>query len=1298
MKLIFTLAAHFQVFQMGRIYVIALLVFSFSFSSFAQQKNKGENVESMWYGNATIWKADMMAQLNATPADFKTFLQFYQTEWISDRSAFFRNAFADKLPQDSINVFYARMRTKYIALYNSFLSIKKDYPSTITSHINELKANDYRPSGTCPPACNNLDFENGNLSGWTACYAVNNSSSSTDFSTTTYTCSGPLGTVTKSAYDPNTTSYQVAIMSGSGVDPIAGGAIPIVSPTGGKYSARIGDSTGTNYGVAELSNQFTVSASAPILTLQCAVVLENPNHTFIQQPWFQIQVLDQSGNAISSCGQYFVVSGKGNSGFHSVYYALDGDSVYYRPWTTIYVPLYKYVGQCVTVIFKAADCAAGGHFGYAYVDASCGNSGIIASAPAYCGQSNMTLTAPLGLSSYSWSGPSIVGPKNQQTITISGGGAYKVIASGTSPGCIDTLNITVPTVSGPVPKPSFTADTVCLGTATHFTNTSGTGTKFYWDYYNNGKIDDSLKNPNFTFPAPGIYPVKLFENTSSGCTSDTIINVFVPDNVATITGPTYACSKSLPITLTASPGLKYLWAPSGGTTSSINVTPSGITTYTVKVTTGSCIATGTLVVTPSTTPSATISSSTNVTCNGACNGKATVSAVGGVTPYTYDWHTSPVDFTQSVTNLCAGKDTVFVTDAHGCTTFTITTITQPATIITINPKVKNVTCSGLANGSASVTVSGGNTPYTYLWSPSGGTTSASTPLAAGQYTITVTDKTAICASTVIDITQPYPLTISTNMVLPDCGKADGILSVATAGGTGSYKYVWSPTGGSNDSAKNLNPGNYTVKVTDSLGCTVSSPTLTLNSSGAIVTLTINQVLCNGTNSGSAIAMLNGGTAPYTYKWSSGATTDTAKNLAAGNYTVTVIDKVGCQATSTFIMTQPTLLTASTTSKPALCFNTNTGSATVTPSGGTGPYTYIWAPSGGSVATALGLKANTYTVTVTDAHGCKVTPLIKVTQRSQMRDSITTSAMEACYGQCKGGATVGVKNGTKPYTYLWSPSGGSLANAGSLCAGNYKVVVLDSAKCRDSALITITQPAPLTAGITPTPTTCNGVCNGYAIVTAGGGTSPYTYIWSPSGGATPTASSLCAGSYQVTVTDKNNCNNTATTLVTQPMAITINATANPSSGSNDGSATVTVTGGTGPYTYSWSPMGGTNATADSLTAGTYAISVSDAHGCLAFDNVTIPLESSTLHIYNALTPNGDGKDDYWKIEGIELLPNNHVEIYNRWGIEVWKGTGYNNAIVSFTGIDEQGQLLPSGTYYYVLNVNGTSYKGWIQLLR
>lgn len=649
----------------------------------------------------------------------------------------------------------------------------------------------------------------------------------------------------------------------------------------------------------------------------------------------------------------------------------------------------------------------------------------------------------------------------------------------------------------------------------------------------------------------------------------------------------------------------YAWAPSGGNAATASALCAG--TYTVTVTgAGGCQATATFNITQPPGMTA-VQGQTNVLCNGQCNGTASVTISGGTGPYTYNWTPGnpPGDGTPNVTGLCAGSWSVTVTDANGCTITRTFNITQPP-VLTATGGNTNVLCNGQCTGTATVTPAGGVTPYSYLWSPSGGNAATATGLCAGTYTATVTDANGCTATQVLTVTQPPAITAAVSSTPAMCGNINGTATVTPSGGTGPYTYSWAPQGGTGSTASNLPGGTYTCTITDANGCTLSQTVNVTSTPPITATITVvTPVSCSGGTNGSA-TVTPGGTSPYTYTWSPlGGNGATASNLPAGTYTVNIVDANGCATSATVNITQPAALTATGAQTNVLCNGVCSGSATVTPAGGTAPYTYAWAPAGGNGATATALCAGTYTATVTDANGCIITQTYTITQPTAL--SATSSSTVATCGNSNGSASIIVTGGTGPYTYSWAPSGGSAATANALAAGTYTCTVTDANGCVLTVTVVVPGSGLPTATISAfTNISCFGGSNGSATVTASGGTGPYTYAWTPAGGTGTTASGLPAGTYSVTVTDTYGCTASASVALTQPPVLTASASSTSVScnGGTNASASVTAGGGTGTYSYNWAPSGGTGSTAIGLGAGTYTVTVTDANGCTATATATV----------------------------------------------------------------------------------------------
>jgi len=400
------------------------------------------------------------------------------------------------------------------------------------------------------------------------------------------------------------------------------------------------------------------------------------------------------------------------------------------------------------------------------------------------------------------------------------------------------------------------------------------------------------------------------------------------------------------------------------------------------------------------------------------------------------------------------------------------------------------------------------------------------------------------------------------------------------------------------------PGTYTVQVVVT-NCTGSkdsiTQTVTVITCGFTATATPTNISCNGQCTGSAAAAATGGSPAYTYLWNNGQTTQTATGLCTGTFTVTVTDASSSTTTTTVAITQPAAITATISSTPASC-GMNNGSAAVTAGGGTPGYTYAWSPSGGSTSAATGLAAGSYTASVTDANGCTQTQTVTITQSTVM--AISTAAIPDTCNQSVGTATATVSSGgTSPFTYQWN-NGQTTQSASGLSPGNYTVTVTDVSGCTGTSTVVITSTGgPAVVLSSQTNVLCNGGTNGSAAITASGGTSPYTYNWSPSGGTNASASNLSAGTYTVIITDAGGCSSIQTVAITQPVAITATATSLPVCGSNNGSATASAGGGTIPYTYLWS-NGGTQSQISNLTSQNYSVTITDASGCTQTTTVNV----------------------------------------------------------------------------------------------
>ncbi|MDI1356533.1 MAG: T9SS type A sorting domain-containing protein [bacterium] len=821
------------------------------------------------------------------------------------------------------------------------------------------------------------------------------------------------------------------------------------------------------------------------------------------------------------------------------------------------------------------------------------------------GTGSATITVSGGTSPYSYlwsSGPT--------ASVISGvvAGVYTATVTDAN-SCASVKAVTISQPATALATSTAVSNVVCNGGTGSATITASGGTSPYTYLWSNGATSSVA-----TVLLAGAYSATVTD--FNGCTSNKAATLTQPTALSTSTAFTSVlCNGGTgSATITAAGGTgaySYLWS-NGATTSIVSGLLNGAYTATVTDANGCTSSKGVSI----SQPAALLTSTnvTNVLCNGG-TGSATITASGGITPYTYLWSTTAV--TSTVSGLVAGAYTATVTDANGCTSSKAATLSQPAALVT-STAVSNALCNA-GTGSATITASGGTSPYTYLWT-SGSTSSVASVLLAGAYSATVTDANGCSSSKSANISQPAALNTSTAVTNVLCNGATGSATLTASGGTSPYSYLWS-SAATTSVVSGILAGAYSATVTDANGCT-NSNLITISQPAALLTSTaVTNVLCNG-GTGSATVTASGGTTPYTYLWSSGGTTSVISGMISGAYSATVTDANSCTSVKALNIIQPTALSTSTAITNVLCNGGSTGSATVTASGGTGTFTYLWSTAA-TTSVISGLNIGVRTVTVTDANSCTSSKSVTITQPTALTTNTAVTNV-LCNGGT-GSATITASGGTTPYTYLWSNASTSSVVSGAL-AGAYTGTVTDANGCTSSKVSTITQPA---VALTTSTAGINVLCNGgtgSATITASGGTSPYTYLWS-SGATTSVISGVVAAAYTATVTDANGCTSSKPITITQPSALsTSTAVTNVlCNGGSTGSATVTASGGSGAYSYLWSTAA-TTSVVSGLGSGAITVTVTDANSCTSTKGVTItqPVALATsTSVTNVLCNGGTG---------------------------------------------------------------------------
>ncbi len=520
-----------------------------------------------------------------------------------------------------------------------------------------------------------------------------------------------------------------------------------------------------------------------------------------------------------------------------------------------------------------------------------------------------------------------------------------------------------------------------------------------------------------------------------------------------------------------------------------------------------------------------------VTCNGLGNGSIDQTISGAFPPVTHHWSNGAV--TEDISSLPPGFYTDTIHDGFDEIHIATYYITEP-TVLSATCSAINATCAYSADGNSSVIAIGGTSPYSYLWS-NGDTTAIADALAAGSYTVVITDANGCTGSCGTTIGSPSPIIASVTGINPIlCNGGHGCVTISASGGIPPYTNTGSLCG--------LFAGHHDITVTDSMGCS-SLPVSVDLTEPSMLTLVLTQlspILCHGNTTCVSITP-TGGTPPYVpYPFPV-----TICGVPAGVHFYNIVDANYCIGVSSITITEPTELTVTCGGQDVVCHGDSNGVAFVLASGGTPGYTYAW--SNGSAGPGISsLAPGIYSVTVSDVFGCNRSCSYEVEEPDVLALTCTGSDL-LCSDDHDGTAGVLVGGGNPPYVYSWQNGSTSFFISG-LSKGNHMVVVTDNNNCIDSCIAVVSAPDTLIANcIVTADVTCPGDSNGEIMVTATGGTAPYTGIG--------TFSNLLPGAYSYTVTDANACQSTCTPVVTTLFS----NSGSPTSVSSDAPANTTCTG-------------------------------------------------------------------------------------------------------------------------------------------
>jgi gliding motility-associated-like protein len=694
----------------------------------------------------------------------------------------------------------------------------------------------------------------------------------------------------------------------------------------------------------------------------------------------------------------------------------------------------------------------------------------------------------------------------------------------------------------------------------------------------------------------------------------------------------------------------------------------------------------------------------NVSCFGDGDGYIRVNPIGGNGGYTYLWE----DFTNKsyIENISGGDYDLTIWDYRGCTRDTSITVVEPGQP-TIGIDKSNVSCFGENNGWIEIT-----SPATAFEWDNGATTNRIENLEARDYTVVVTFGDNCRASTGASITEPDEMIsdiVSTRIIC--AGDENGQLDITVEGGNDiqPYTYNWFTPDGiglvtADEDQTELSGGNYYVTVSDYRGCTVldtafvGEPPLFEN------TVDFSNSLCYGDSNGWISVVTSGGNGnDYTYVWSntSGDTfedTSYIEGLHADEYYILVKDTAFCEKYDTIQLNEPDLLESFISYTNSSCFGYSDGTAKIDITGGNGGYVIDW--SNGAVTDSIsGLVEGSYTVTVTDSENCVTTTDFDISEPEEIDPNANYSNI-TCFGYNNGSIEFNPTGGIQPYQYNWSHNPLLTSSvASNLDPGTYSVSVIDENDCVDENTIELTQPDPLVVDISKTDITCYSFNDGSIELSLTGGTPDYNYQWS-NGITDPIAQMLSDGDYSILITDQNDCSLDTVVKIDEPDELIIKPIIRRPTCPDiqNGYIELNIEGGIEPYSIYWDD-GGAEENLYDIRSGIYELYVNDFNLCdLDTSFVIRSINNFCIRIPTAITPNGDSFNERWEIDMGGLYPNCEVEIFDRWGKQIFYSKGYEES--QYWDGTINGKELPMDSYFYIINLrNGTErLSGVVTLIR
>lgn len=707
---------------------------------------------------------------------------------------------------------------------------------------------------------------------------------------------------------------------------------------------------------------------------------------------------------------------------------------------------------------------------------------------------------------------------------------------------------------------------------------------------------------------------------------------------------------------------------------------------------------------------------TDVLCFGQTTGSIELTCSGGTPPLSIAGNNQQFNCGAVVNNLGCGSYEFTVTDDNGCEVSETINVSCPEEI-EYSPVVTVIECFGYDNGSIAGSVSGGTGDLTITWNLNSafyqefdGPSVIDITIAdldEGTYDVSIVDENGCLLSDSFEITEPDEFSATATTTDASCFSfCDGNVTYEVVGGTTPYVFAGTEIGGGNVNLNALCAGEFAIVITDDNDCELHDTITIAEPTDIVFTLNTLPVTCFGEcDAQILITDVSGSFGNFTYSLSPDAANcqapcsgdeATYTEVCAGTYDVMITDEQGCEKEITdIILDSPDPIQIVLIPEDITCFGYDNGQVLVDVIGGTAPVTVT--PSDSLTPYVFtDLALGTYTYTVTDVNGCSDDADVTINEPALLEATFISTEDASCGGSCDGLVNYMPEGGTPPYEFNLLPTGTigvADGNIGSLCAGDYQMVLFDLYNCFDTLDFTINEPDPLVIDVLLDAPTCTGMFDGSAEINLSGGTGELTLFIEPEetdflviDSVTYTLSGLGESEIYFELEDSIGCR-LLDTLVIVPdiitdMVLTMFSTPETCWNANDGTATVAVQNGFLPISYEWDdPNNQVTATAAGLSPSQeYTVIVTDDIGCTLSASVFVDPTEGCFFISTAITPNADGVNDTWILGGLEYFPQAKINVFNRWGQLVYNSTGYS---AQWDGT-YQGQLLPIADYYFTID--------------